>query len=431
MSNLKKNFSFLFFGNFVYAVCQWGMLVVYAKMGSPEIVGQFSLASAILVPIMMFTNLQLRALQATDASDKYSLDDFMAVRIISLSVFFLLTAVVGIAFYKGKGVVPVLAVLAVAKGIESLNDVLYGYFQKHERMGFIARSMVVKGVSSLAILALMFFITKNLVFSLLALALIWLGRMLFFDFPALSRFESGRFIYHGANDFCHRVVKSCVERRTVLRKIFKNGAYLGMVMGLISLNTSTPRYMVDRFLGAKELGYFAAMAYTSVAINMFVIAVGQATLPRLAKHFMDGDRTAFLKVLFRNLLVVLFCGLLGLMAVVYFGPNLLTIVYTKEYAAYNAVFVLVILSSVVFSAASMLGYALTAIKCYGEQVPIFIAVIFVNTTMCSFLIPVLRLEGAAWGIVGSYSIQVILSAFLLLNKVGGVKTGFAGAQAQG
>ena len=161
MSKIKTNSSFLFIGNLVYAVCQWGMLVVYAKLGSPEVVGQFSLASAILVPMVMFANLQLRAIQATDAADKYSLDDFMAIRMVSLGIFFCLVAVVGVLFYRENGVLPVLFVLALAKGIEALNDVLYGYFQKHERMGFIARSMAIKGVSSLAIVAVIFHISNN------------------------------------------------------------------------------------------------------------------------------------------------------------------------------------------------------------------------------------------------------------------------------
>ncbi len=426
MSKIKTNSSFLFIGNLVYAVCQWGMLVVYAKLGSPEVVGQFSLASAILVPMVMFANLQLRAIQATDAADKYSLDDFMAIRMVSLGIFFCLVAVVGVLFYRENGVLPVLFVLALAKGIEALNDVLYGYFQKHERMGFIARSMAIKGVSSLAIVAVIFHISKNLSLSLAALTLVWLGRMLFFDFPALARFESGRYIYHGAGNFLGRILKSYVDRKVFLKEILANGACLGMVMGLISLNTSTPRYIVDRLLGSRDLGFFAAMAYTSVAIYMFVVAVGQATLPRLARHFIDGDKAGFLKVLFRNIIVVVIYGSAGLVVVSFFGQKLLSIAYTKDYAAYNSVLILILLSSVVFSVASMLGYALTAIKCYVEQIPVFLAVILVNAALCYFLTPRFGLEGAAWGMVGGYATQAVLSIFLLSRKMSGIRDVFKG-----
>ena len=36
---LRRNFSWTFVGNLVYSGCQWGMLVVLAKLGSPGMVG--------------------------------------------------------------------------------------------------------------------------------------------------------------------------------------------------------------------------------------------------------------------------------------------------------------------------------------------------------------------------------------------------------
>jgi hypothetical protein len=41
--SLRLNFSWTMVGNFVYAGCQWGMLMVLAKLGTPEIVGTFAL----------------------------------------------------------------------------------------------------------------------------------------------------------------------------------------------------------------------------------------------------------------------------------------------------------------------------------------------------------------------------------------------------
>src|SRR5262245_17210531 len=51
--SLRRNFSWSFAGNAVYAGCQWGMLMVMAKLGSPEVVGQFALGLAVTGPITM------------------------------------------------------------------------------------------------------------------------------------------------------------------------------------------------------------------------------------------------------------------------------------------------------------------------------------------------------------------------------------------
>jgi hypothetical protein len=45
--SLRKNFSWTFVGNVVYAACQWGILVALAKLGTPEMVGQFTLGLAV------------------------------------------------------------------------------------------------------------------------------------------------------------------------------------------------------------------------------------------------------------------------------------------------------------------------------------------------------------------------------------------------
>ena len=66
--SLRKNFTWTFAGNAIYAASQWGQLVVLAKLGTPETVGQIALALAICAPVIMFANLQLRSVQATIAA---------------------------------------------------------------------------------------------------------------------------------------------------------------------------------------------------------------------------------------------------------------------------------------------------------------------------------------------------------------------------
>ncbi len=65
--SLRSNFAWVLAGNVVYAACQFGMIIALAKLGSSIMVGQFSLGLAIATPVLMFTNLHLRAVQATDS----------------------------------------------------------------------------------------------------------------------------------------------------------------------------------------------------------------------------------------------------------------------------------------------------------------------------------------------------------------------------
>src|SRR5260370_34984775 len=58
---LCADFSWMFVGNAIYAGGQFVMLMLLAKLVSPELVGQYALGLAIGYPVMMLTNLQLRA----------------------------------------------------------------------------------------------------------------------------------------------------------------------------------------------------------------------------------------------------------------------------------------------------------------------------------------------------------------------------------
>src|SRR5258708_7779966 len=65
---LRVNFLWTLSGNVVYAACQWGMVVVLAKLGTPQLVGEFALALAITAPIVIGAGLSLRSVHVTAAA---------------------------------------------------------------------------------------------------------------------------------------------------------------------------------------------------------------------------------------------------------------------------------------------------------------------------------------------------------------------------
>ena len=80
---LRVSFSWTLAGNVVYAATQFGVLSVLAKLGSAAVVGQYALALAIAAPVFMFTNLQLRGVQATDARQEFGFPDYFTLRTLS------------------------------------------------------------------------------------------------------------------------------------------------------------------------------------------------------------------------------------------------------------------------------------------------------------------------------------------------------------
>src|SRR4029079_4222728 len=84
--SLGKNISWISVGNGIRAGCQWGMIAALAKLGTPQIVGQYSLGLAITAPIFLLTGLQLNAIQATDAASEFSFSNYFTLRVLDAGV---------------------------------------------------------------------------------------------------------------------------------------------------------------------------------------------------------------------------------------------------------------------------------------------------------------------------------------------------------
>src|SRR5262249_54015187 len=161
MTPLRTAVAWTVAGNTIYAGCQWAMLMVIAKLGSADAVGAFALAFAVTAPVMMFSSLQLRVVQATDAQAEFAFGHYLAVRLVTTGAALLVCACAG-WFGAGRGSFGVVLLVALAKAAESLSDVLYGLMQRRQDMRSIAISMIAKGCLSLAVLGAVLFLTGSL-----------------------------------------------------------------------------------------------------------------------------------------------------------------------------------------------------------------------------------------------------------------------------
>ena len=128
----------------MYAASQWLILVIIAKMMRPSDLGQFALGLALTAPIMIFAYNGLRELQATDARGHFTFSDYLRFRAVSVTLALIVIAIVTRAFHVSA----VVLVVGLSKAVESFCDLLYGQYQQHERMDWIATSLMLRGLFS-------------------------------------------------------------------------------------------------------------------------------------------------------------------------------------------------------------------------------------------------------------------------------------------
>lgn len=413
---LRHNFSWSFAGNVVYAACQWGMLVVLAKLGSPESLGQFTLGLAVTAPVVLFAEFSLREVQATDAKHQFVFGDYLGLRIISLGLALVAIALItGLAGYRWETSLVILLV-GLAKTFESVSDVFHGLLQQHERMDRIAVSMMIKGPVSLLMLGLGLYLSGNIVWGVVGLVFAWAMVLLLYDV------RSGALILGTSRPtpLGGEPRQSALRPRWHWRTLGKLAWFalpLGFVTMLYALNINIPRYLIERYLGERALGIFAALSYPMVAGNMVVNPLGQSAIPRLAKYYAVGNSIAFRTLLLKLVGIGALLGGTAVLVALVGGKEILTILYNHEYAQHTQLFVWLMVAAGIGYMSTFLGDGMTAAQRFRIQMPLFLFVTASSAIACLLLLPTWGLQGAAIALLIAVIVRTILSLGVIFHAL--------------
>lgn len=402
--SLRQNFSWNFIGSLTYSFSQFIILIILTKVTNPEMVGLYSLGLAVTAPVLMLTNLQLRQIQATDTTDEYKYNDYFGLRIITGFVAFLIIIVlIYLSNYSFEKSI-VIFLVGLSKIIDSYSDVVYGQLQQNERMDYIGKSRIIKGIITVVVFGASLLITRNLFLSLIMLNFIWFLIFWFYDQKTVQLYNKNI---------------SPVFNFKKLKRLVILAFPLGLVLMLGSLNNNLPRIVLEKLFDAEALGYFSAIAYILSVGNIFIQSVGQAASPRLAKLFKNRSYKEFSRIIIFLMILGAVIGLLCTLITIFFGEIILEIIYDASYANYNYLFTLIMFSGVFLFPASFLGYGITAMRLFKIQPFIGIFGLIVTLIFSLLLIPSFGLLGAVYTIIiGSFAqffIRLLVIIFKILN----------------
>jgi len=386
--SFRRKFSWVFTGNVVYAACQWGMIAVLAKLGSAESVG-------------VFAALQLRGVQATDAANQYTFPEYFSLHTcMMLAAFCIVLATTWMTTGSGTTLLVVVAI-GMMKTVDATSEVIFGYFQRREQMKPIAVAQMCNGVISLVMLATVMAITGSLILAVISSLSASILTLALYTAPHLKSYRPQQ-----------RWISRDLSRIILL---FRQTLPLGFVMLTVSLSANVPRYVVSRELGQSELGIFSALAYLIVAGATVVSTFGQTVSPRLSRLFSTGDTDSFRSIVNRLILAGLGVGLVSSLIAALIGREVITALYSREYAENQMAIVLTAFVAGISFAASFAGFGLTSARMFTAQVPISLAVLVMSVVGSLFLVQLIGLNGAI-AAVGIASLVQLLGSLLVIQR---------------
>jgi len=411
LPSLKRNVSWTLFGNVLYSLSSWLMFAVIAKMGTPKMVGQYALGLAVTQPIIMFAQLNLRAVQATDVHKLYRFGHYLALRLaMALLSVVVAVAVALVGHYEAETALVIIAV-AVGVAFDSYSDVVYGALQQREQMNRIAISMAVKGPLSLLLLALGLYVGNSVVWAAVGSALASIIVSTSYDYASVRKLFAG-----GKGELAEIDGLEAKPRwdRGELWNLARLAFPMGITLVLVALNTNIPRFFLEHFAGEAQLGIYAALASVIAAGRIVVNALGQTATPRLARNYAHHEMAKFRELTVWLLVTAVVLGAALTWLAAQYGNRLVASIYTAEYGRYINVFVVSVLSGGVGYLATFIGFALTACRYFKPQVPILLVVCIITSISCAVLVPRLGALGAAYGTLIGMIAQVVASAAALV-----------------
>ena len=405
MKGLLGDFTWTLLGTGVFAACQWGIIIILAKLVTAEAVGQYSLSQAILAPVLMFAAFQLRGVVASDLTNEFTNREYFGFRLVTLAIGLLLAIAIAQSTTHSVGQIMMVGIVGLIQAAELTSDTLYGFHQSRGNLVRPATSMLLKALIGMIALICGICWTHNVLAGLTALLATRAAVLVLYDLkgglaPLARPHSLWRDYFHWRRHF----------------HLFKVVFFVGLMTMLSALIGMIPRYFVQGYLGSRELGVFAAIS-SLISVGLLPVgALGTAAFVRLARGFTEGPSADFIKILSVLLTLSLTIGMVGVTLAYLAGSQILTLLFRHEYAEHTDLLKLTMINGAITFLAASLGASVTAARIFKPQVAILAIVGGMEAFSCWALVPRMGLIGAAIACLIGALVQLIGTALLLSTR---------------
>lgn len=370
-----------FLGNITYTVSQFIILILLSYGNDYDVVGKYGFALAITAPIVKITNMQLNMIISSDQKKELNFSSLFKIRfmLLNISLVLLVGSILAIDFNNETFLIILL--IFSSKMIESLDDLIYGYFQRGHNIDLVGKSKILKGILSSVLFAISYISLNNIIISLVALNISWLLIMLI-DYKKVD------------------VKKSDLKiNRKHYKKIILMSFPLGIAGTLDLVNVNIPRYLSQYYLTSTDLGYYTIVSYLMIVGGVLIDSVCITFIPKLSKFVAEQKMDKFNDMIKLINLFAAILSILGLLISIFFGSFILSLLFNISNYEVQKLLNIIMFGCSFWYFASFYNTYLYSMKIYKNQLKIMIVCFFVTLFFGLFFVNEYGLLGAGWTFV--------------------------------
>ena len=394
--------SWLLVSNIIKSLVQWAVLIILVKYFAEEEVGMFTYATAYAAPFFLLSDMQLKSVLVVEPSgDNDHIYTYFYIRIITV----VLTIVGLLSYFFIYNKINLIIVAVVSyKACESLLDILYGYFQKTDRMRQMALFDIIKNVVSLSGCLTVTVILNRVELSLFALVLISI------------LFAAINFIYIRTN-YLHG--ESRTTSPTLFFDIIKKSLPLGMSVFFSSYITNYPRIVMEEYCGLETLAFFGAYSYLVIGLFQINVPIQTFLRQRLSTAYHTDNKKKFMDLIRKTLFFYVFIGLVFLAVFLLVGVYIIHFLYQDSYVDSSDVIPIMIISQLMMSLSGLFAVAVLSFNIYTKQLFISGLVLLVVLVISLYLIPDYGIYGGAYTGLIAALLSLSCYTYIFTKKIKG------------
>lgn len=401
MLSLLNKAKFLLSGNILFAFSQWLILIFISHFSDNQAVGAYTYALALVTPVFMLTNLQLRPIVVAEfnLNSNFNYKSYFALRFYS--IFLAILASFLLSFLSTSNVWKVVLLLGCIKALESISDIIYAYYNAQGETKLISLSLAIKSLSLILIFGSLLYFYNLLNIGLIGIILIYVLILLVVDFRNIGL--NKKYFYLNIVDFKNIIILALP---------------LGISVMLVALQSNIPRFFLEKFFNLETVGVFSVFYYFIIVGGIVINSICQFISPKFSILFKENKMHELNKLTIQAWGMAAFLGISGLIVSITLGDFFVNILYGSHYLFWIDVLNIIMFAGLFTYLSVVNGYLMTSLGLIKIQLPLFLFLTIFTLVLCWTLIPAYGLLGAAWATVASSAAQFILSTLILyMNMV--------------
>jgi len=375
-----------------------GHLVLISRFGDTVQLGEYTLALAIISPLIVFVWMQQRLFISGDAGDDIDISDYFAFRTVGI----VLASIVSILIAVGSGAGEYIGVfigILMYKLIDSYSDIISGVFLKRNMIVSIPYYQALRSMFRFSGFAIPYYIHGSLAEALVVGASAS-ACVLVFEFRRMNTVERSHSIRSWfAPGWLRRILD-----------ILKSTYNLGLVELAYSVQSNTTRYIFAYYYGEMLVGVYSSMIYFMRPIVLAANSVFQLAAPALSRACYVGSARDLRVVLGLLVGVVLAFSVISHVIFARYSDYMVSMVYGEQIGMYSFMLPIIAINNYFSLPAAILSYFGVICKRFRHQ-PMLIVIVILSNLIFSYLLQI------KYGQLGVISGWIASSAVLLLGHM--------------